>query len=366
MVSFSFISAILEPVMKTLRFYLILMWLAGAATAAAQDRGIAEGRLVNRTDPSIAAGNTDLEVLMLSNGMDIIKTAATDARGAFRIEGLPDEMPLMLRAVYKGANYHGMLRFDANGKARLELDVYEPTASMKDIRVEAANMAFQLEGDYLHAVETFVFVNSASPPRVYLNPEGNFRVSKAPGILEPPQIRITAPGSEMPLTQSALESADGESYYSLYPLRPGGTIFEVHQTLPYTGRKYVYEKKFFQDVPEFSVGVIPFDMELSGGSLKKTEDHAEENFAVYSAGAVGTGDTVVWTLSGGTPVAAMEHEHDWGETTIMVRDGIVGRNALAIGSIIFAVFVITLRFSLTRLPRKPETETRAPGEKSCQ
>jgi hypothetical protein len=341
------------------------VWLAATATAFAQGRGVAEGRLVNRTDPAIVAGNTELEVLLLSGGMDIIKTAVTDAYGTFRIDNLPDSMPLMLRAVYRGANYHGMLIFDGSGKARLDLDVYETTASMKDIRVETANMAFQLEGDHLHSVETFVVVNSSSPPSVYLNPEGNFRVSKAPGILEPPGIRITAPGSEMPLTQSALESADGESYYSIYPLRPGGTIFEVHQTLPYTGSKYVYEKKFFQDVPEFSVGVIPLDMRLSGGSLKKTEDYAAENFSVYASGAVKAGDTVEWTFTGGTPVAGMEDEHGLGETTIEIRDGIVGRNAFAIGSAILAVFVLTLWFALSfgRTARRPVPESRTSREK---
>ena len=348
--------------MNKLRFYLILIWFAAAAwTAAAQGSGVAEGRLVNRTDPVIVAGNTELEVILLSSGMDIIKTAMTDERGTFRIEDLPEAMPLMLRAVYKGSNYHGMLMFGADGKARLDLDVYEPTTSIKDIRVEEADMAFQLAGDHMHAVETFVIVNNSSPPRVYLNPEGNFRISKAPGILEPPRFRITAPGSEMPLTQSALESADGESYYSLYPLRPGDTIFEVHLTLPYTDSKYVYEKKFFQDIPEILIGVIPFDMTLSGGDLKKTEDHAAENFSVYAAGAVRADDTVTWTFTGGTPVLEMDEEHGWDETTIMYIDGVVGRNALTIGSMIFTAFILALLLALSRPARGPES--RMPCEK---
>jgi len=354
--------------MKMSRFCLILAWFAATAITAAsqgQNRGVAVGRLVNRTDPAIAAGNTELEVLLLSGGMDIIKTAATDARGTFRIEGLPDAMPLMLRAVYKGVNYQGRLRFGADGKADIDIDVYEPTASTSDIRVETANIAFQLADDGLQAVETFVVVNSADPPRVYVNPEGNFRVSKAPGILEPPRFRITAPGSEMPLTQSALESADGESYYSLYPLRPGRTVFEVHQALPYAGGKYVYEKKFFQDVPEFPVGVIPLDMALSGDGLKKTEDYAAENFAVYAFGAVRAGDEVTWTFTGGTPVTEMDHEHEFGETTIAAVDGAVGRNAPAIGSAILAFFVLALIFALKRPALMTETESRASREKSC-
>ena len=352
--------------MKMRRVYLFLMLLAAAAmaaiTATAQDRGVAEGRLVNRTDPAIVAGNTELEVLILSGGMDIIKTATTDARGMFRIEGLPDAMPLLLRAIYKGVNYQGHLRFDANGKAHLDIDVYEPTTSMADIRVETANIAFQLDEDYLYAVETFVIVNDSVPPRVFMNPDGNFHVSKAPDVLEPPRFRITAPGSEMPLTQSALESADGESYYSLYPLRPGNTIFEVHQLLPYTDGKYVYEKKFFHDIPEIPVGVIPFDMALSGDGLKKTEEYTAENFAVYSFGAVRTGDAATWTFTGGTPAAAMEHVHDFGETTIMTRDGVVGRNALTIGSMILTFFVLALIFSLKRTAHPAKTELRASGE----
>jgi hypothetical protein len=338
--------------MKMLRFCLILMWFSAAVPAPAEGRGIAEGRLINRTDPAIVAGNTELEILELSSGMDIIKTAKTDARGMFRIEGLPETAPLMLRAVYKGANYHGMLRFETNGTARLDLDVYETTTSMKDIRVEAAKMAFQLEGDRLHAVETVVVVNGASPPRVYLNPEGNFRVSKAPGVLEPPKIRITAPGAEMPLTQSALESADGESYYSLYPLRPGRTMFEVHQALPYTDKKYVYEKKFFEDMPELSVGLIPHDMRLSGGGFKQIEDNAAENFAVYATGAVRAGDKVTWTFTDGTPVSASEYEDGRGETTIVAVDGLVGRNALTIGSMILAAFILALCFAVKRHTRE--------------
>ena len=332
--------------------FIWLIWLAAAtmavamaATAQAQGRGAAEGRLVNGTDPAIIAGNTELEALLLSGGMDIIKTAMTDERGAFRIEDLPTDAPLMLRAVYKGANYHGMLRFGADGKARLEIEVYEPTVSMKDIRAEEATMAFRLEDDHLYAVETFVVVNSADPPRVYMNPDGNFRVSKAPGILQPPVFRITSPGSEMPFSQSALESADGESYYSLHPLRPGVTIFEIHQMLPYTDGKYVYEKKFFQAVPEFLVGVIPLDMALDGGGLKKIEEHAADNFAVYKASAFAAGDTTTMKFTGGTPVSAMEHEHDWEGARIIAADGVVGRNAIKIALIILSFFVLALLFA---------------------
>jgi hypothetical protein len=84
--------------------------------AHAQKQGVAEGRLINRTNASIIAGGADLEVLELGSGMSIIKTATTDAAGKFRIAGLPESQKLMLRATYKGANYHGTLNFNTEGK----------------------------------------------------------------------------------------------------------------------------------------------------------------------------------------------------------------------------------------------------------
>ena len=125
-----------------------------------------------------------------------------------------------------------MLTMDATGRASADIEVYEPTTSMKDIRVERAQMAFQLAGDQLRSLETLTFNNQTKPPRTFASPEGAFRISKSAGIMEIPQIRVTAPGSSMPVVQPALESADGQSYYSQYPLRPGTTTFEVQQTLP--------------------------------------------------------------------------------------------------------------------------------------
>ncbi|MDR0843202.1 MAG: hypothetical protein LBP68_07280 [Acidobacteriota bacterium] len=324
------------------------------ANAQTQGKNVVEGSLVNRTDPTIVAAGTDLEVINLSSGMDIIKTAATDSQGKFRVEGLPERTPLMLRAVYKGVNYHGMLSFDAAGLAQAQIEVYEPTTSMKDIQAKSATLAFQMESDHLHAVETWEIDNNTNPPRVYIHPEGNFRISKAPGILEPPKINASAAGAGMPLTQSALESADGKSYYSLYPLRPGRTVFEVRQTLPYTDRKYVYAKKFFMDAAELSIGVIPADMTLSGDGLVKTETYADENFAVYSGAAVKAGDEVAWTLSGGTPVVASsddeDGDHGGSGTTITAMDGVIGKNALMIGSALLLVFVAALWIACARLP----------------
>ena len=150
------------------------------------------------------------------------------------MDGLPESGRLMIRVSYKDVNYHRQFNLGANGRSTVEIEVYEPTTSMKDIEAGESRMAFQMVGDQVRSLESVTFNNKTKPPRTFMNPEGNFRFSKPPGIVEPPEVRVTAPGSAMPLVQAPLESPDGQSYYSLYPLRPGVTSFEVQQVLPYS------------------------------------------------------------------------------------------------------------------------------------
>jgi hypothetical protein len=335
--------------MKTPPCFFLLIWLAILPAAYSQPNGIVEGRLINRTDPTIIARGATVEVIELGGGMSIVKAATTDASAKFRIEGLPENQRLMIRVNYKEANYHGQLSFNSSGKAYVEIEVYEPTVSMKEIPVEGIQMAFQMVGNQLRSMETITFINKTRPPRTFTSPEGNFRISKPPGIVEPPQIRVTAPGSSMPLVQPALESADGKSYYSLYPLRPGVTTFEVQQILPYANRSYTYTRRFYQDAGPIDIGVIPQDLTLSGRGLSKIETNTQNNFAVYRSAPIKAGSEIVWTFSGGTPVSGPESSETAGSnSTVTAMPGSVGRNALIIGPLLLLGFILVLWYAFSR------------------
>jgi len=293
-----------------------------------------------------------LELLELSGGMSIIKTSKTDAAGKFRMEGLPESQQLMIRATYQGANYHSQLSFDSAGKAHVEMEIFETTTSMKDIQVEGSQMAFQIAGDRLQAVETIIFNNKTNPPMVVVQPEGTFRISKTPGILEPPKMRVTAPGTSLPLVQAALESADGQSYYSLYPLRPGMTTFESQQTFSYAERKFTYVKKFYQDIKSIDIGVIPQDLVLSGKNLTKIQTNSSENFSVYRSAPILAGSEVSWTLSGGTPVPAAQAAapaaapaEESGNSPIAPMPVEVQRNVFIIGPLLLLGLVLVLWYA---------------------
>ncbi len=342
--------------MKTVRLILIL--ILSAAGAWAQGGGVVEGRLVNRTDPARLPSGAPLEILELEGGMKPIRTAVADAAGAFRIEGLPRSERLMLRASWQGVNYHSPLGFDAGGVARVELEVYETTDSDADIRVEKVRMAFELAGDRIRALETWTLHNRTRPPRIYAHPAGTFRISKAPGLLEPPRMRVTAPGSTMPLVQPALESADGASYYTLYPLRPGLTIVEAEQALPYADRRYTFVKKFYRAIEALEIGVVPGDMLLEGAGLRRLESPG--GMAVYSGPAAGAGTEAAWTFSGGTAVpGASAPEAPAPEATtaeegdrVVARPAAVGRYALVIGPLLLLAFILPLWYACNRSPSR--------------
>ncbi len=334
---------------KRLAIFLILIsMMVLPVSGYSQQKGVVEGRLANRTDSAIIARGVPLEIVGLSGGMSILQSATTDSSGKFRIEGLPVGEPLMIRTNYKGANYHAQLHFNDAGKASVELEVYEPTSSMAGIHVDGIQIAFEAIGSRLISVETISFNNKTNPPKTYVNSEGSLRVSKAAGIVEMPKIRVTAPGSSMPLVQSALESPDGQSYYSQYPLRPGITTFEVQQVLPYQNRSYTFTKKFFQDANSLSIGVVPKDMVLSGQGFTKIQSDSGKNFAVYMVPPVKAGSEVTWNFSGGTvaeePPPQQQPEAQ-GASNVTAMPDAVSRNALIIGPLLLAGFILVLWYA---------------------
>jgi len=326
----------------------VLLLLLMSPASYSQQKGVVEGRLVNRTNPSIIPRAVELEVIALGEGMSIIKSAVSDPAGKFRIEGLPENQRLMIRANYQTANYHGQVAFNAEGKAYVEIEVFESTTSMKGIQVENVRMAFQMTDDRLRSLETITFNNKTNPPMTFSNPEGNFRFSKPPGILEAPQVRVTAPGSSMPLVQAALESPDGKSYYSLYPLRPGITTFEVQQVLPYENKRYIYTKRFYEDIGAIDIGVSPGDMVLSGEGLSKVQTDSKENISIYMSAPVKAGEQLAWNFSGGTPLPGPGTSEAQAESVVRAMPGAIGRNTLVISPLILMGFMIALWYAFNR------------------
>jgi hypothetical protein len=336
----------LRPFRKT---FLLLSALWLLPFARAQGQGVVEGRVINGTNPAKVPAKLQLEVIKLGSGMSALTSAVTDAAGKFRIEGVPADAPLLIRAAYQSVNYYGQASFDAAGRAQLEIQIYEPTTSMQGIRLESVQIAFKLGNEGLRSLESYTFLNETQPSQSLVRADGNFRFSKAPGILEPPRIDVTGPGSSMPVTQAPLESADGQSYYSMYPLRPGSTTFDVAQALPYENQRYSYRKIFYQDTPALNIGVSPHDMTVTGAGLTKTQTDTTRDFAVYSTGPIKAGTEMVWTFSGGTPVAEAPASVPAAEPgagpRVQPMPTLIARNAMLLGPLMLIGFIVVLWYA---------------------
>ncbi len=324
------------------------------SAAYAQQKGIVEGRVINGTDPSIIPRSVELDLVELGAGMNIVKTTTTDSSGRFRIEGLPESGRLIIRAIYKDVNYHSQFNMDASGRAAVEIEVFEPTTSLEGIKVESAGIAFQIVGDQLHSLETVTLKNTTQPPKTLMHPEGSYRFSKPAGILEVPKIRVTAPGSRMPVIQAALESADGRSYYSQYPLKPGETTFEVQRILPYAGHKYVYTGKTYYDIASMDIGLSPADITLTGTGLSKVSTDTQQNFAIYRITSLKAGSEISWTFSGGTAAPVSNAAEAAGESQIRALPESVGRHALVLGPLMLMGLVLVLWYGINRMPTRTQ------------
>jgi len=83
----------------------------------------------------------------------------------------------MVRADYK-SSITMPRHLQLEGKGDVTVEVYEPTASRKDVALEGVRIAFQLSGGRLRSLESYSFNNRTRPPRTYVDPEGSFRSQK--------------------------------------------------------------------------------------------------------------------------------------------------------------------------------------------
>ncbi len=336
--------------MRALRMACLLTVMAlFAPQARAQGQGVIDGRLINGTDPKLVPAGAQLDVIQLGGGMSVLKSGVTDAAGKFRFDGLPANGPMLIRAGYKDVDYYRPVSLDPSGAAHMEIEVYEPTTSAQGIRLGSVQIAFKLSGNSLLSRESYTFLNETRPPRSFLRKDGTFKFSKAPGITEIPNMDVLGPGAVMPVNQPPLESADGRSYYSLYPLRPGSTTFELGESLPYQGNTYTYRKKFYESVDSLNIGVMPQDMTVTGEGVTKIQSDAERNVAVYSTGPIKAGTEVTWTFSGGTPIVETAAPPPAEEPKVKPMPTVVGENAIIIGPLLLLGLVIVLWYANSRV-----------------
>jgi hypothetical protein len=174
----------------------------------------------------------DVEVILiqLQGGMQPVLNSKTNAQGQFTFDHPSiGAQPMLVRAVYKGINFHTPL---PPGRNELEVQVFDASRDPKTIKVETHFVVFQPNGTTLEVGEEFAIRNDSQPAEAYFRPDGNFDFAIPEGA-SLKQIAAQGP-SGMPVVQAPIER--GKNKYSVaYAFRPGENGVRFSYEIPYTG-----------------------------------------------------------------------------------------------------------------------------------
>jgi hypothetical protein len=185
------------------------------------------GVVHNGTTGKVAPG-VDIILLNLQNGMDSVATTKTDAQGHFELNYTPSgQTPLLVRASYKGVNFHKML---PPGQVTADVQVYEPATDAKAVQIPTRIIYFQPDGTNLLVGEEYDIQNKSKPPVAFFKTTGNFEFQIPEGAnME----EVRASGPEGMDTVQGTMNQGSQRYAIAYAFRPGESRVRLSYTLPY-------------------------------------------------------------------------------------------------------------------------------------
>ena len=226
-----------------IRLTIAIILCACSLTAAAQT---ITGGVTNGTTNKPATG-AEVVLIELSQGMEEVARTKTDAQGRFRLKVANASANHLLRVRYQDVNYNQPIPPRVNSA---QVTVYNSAPTVPEIQVLDHSLVFETDNQSLKVIEVFNLQNTSNPPIaqptfIFYAPEGaEVRLGQA--------VSSTG-GMPVPVTPKALPEKN--KYQVVFPLRPGGTRFEIVYTLPYTGsfkmepRLQLHTQKFYVVVP---------------------------------------------------------------------------------------------------------------------
>jgi hypothetical protein len=262
--------------------------------AATSEAGTVHGTVNNGTTGKPAA---DVEVILiqLKGGMQPVANTKTDSAGRFTFDNPSiGAQPMLIRAVYKGVNFHQPL---PPGKDNLSVDVFEPTGDAKTISVPSHVVFFQPNGAALIVGEEYGVKNESKPPQAFFRSDGNFE-AVLPEKASLKQIAASGP-SGMPVMQVPIDK--GKNKYAIsFAFRPGESEVRLSYEVPYPNNTATIKLPTVYGGGRLLV-VAPPTVQLSGEGLQMAGQ--EQGMNIYERASVPAGIPVSITLSGSAPPA---------------------------------------------------------------
>jgi hypothetical protein len=250
------------------------------------------GTVTNGTTGKPAA-NVDVVLLSLQNDMQSVANTKTNSQGKYTLNYTPTgQTPLLVRAIYKGMFFHGML---PPGVSTVDVQIYEPSPNPSTVQMPTRMIVFQPIGTVLTVAEISTFQNSSTPPLTYFKGDGDFEFQLPDGA---DKMQVRAQGPEHMSTEQGTIDRGKNRYAIAYAFRPGDSAVNLQYEVPYAGNKttvhfstiYAADKVMIFAPPSVSISSSGFE---PAGST--------QGMSVYSRDAIPAGGTFDVSVSGTAP-----------------------------------------------------------------
>jgi len=274
---------------KLSNYALLATILILAITAQAQSLS---GTVTNATTNKPAAGDA-IELINISNGMDVAATAKADSAGKFSFS-LKDgaQGPHLVRATHQGVTY---FQFAPPGTSNVELKVYDVAKKVDGLSLTADVFRLQADSTSLQGMRLFAVDNNSSTTQMN---DHNFEFYLPAGA-KVEQLQARAPNGQ-PISAEAVPQKEPGRYAVAFPLRPGETQFQLEFTMPYSGSLKIDPKPLYP--AEHFVVVLPKSMKFAPASgvteFKSMNDPNSADSVVQVAQQTKVGQALGFSVSG--------------------------------------------------------------------
>lgn len=273
----------------------LLLVAALALVAQAAHAAPVTGTVRNGTSGKPASG-VDVVLIQLQGEMQAVASTKTNAEGQYTLDSPSagrDGMPMLVRAVYRGVNFHQPL---PPGQSTADVTVYEPSSDPKTVKLNTRVLMFQPNGENLLVVDEYSLQNNSQPPVAFFNADGDFEFELPDGA-QNSQVSSWGP-SKMPVNQGAINRGKGK-FAIAYAFQPGENGVRVTYQVAYPSSKTTL--KLVSAHAAERVGLIaPASVQLESAGF--TPQGQEQGFSFYSRDSVPAGTPFEVAISGSAPM----------------------------------------------------------------
>jgi hypothetical protein len=272
----------------------LLLIAALALLAPVARAATVTGTVRNGTSGKPAVG-VDVVLIQLQGEMQPVASTKTDAAGKYTLDNpaaARDAMPMLIRAIYRGVNFHQPL---PPGQSTADVTIYEPSSDPKTVTLNTRVVMFQPNGADLLVVEEYSLQNDSQPPVALYNPNGDFEFELPAGALNP-QVSSWGP-SKMPVNQGTINKGQGK-FAIAYAFQPGENGVRVTYQLPYPSNQATLKLVSAHSAERIGL-IAPASVQIASAGF--TPQGQEQGFNFYSRDSIPAGTPFEVSVSGTAP-----------------------------------------------------------------